>query len=223
MGAGCTGRQIDLATRVLISNPDLGWQARWSTAVDNASLSDSAQHAGIRSLPHVGGEMLEPPPPNPRLFVEAPTARWHSWAVLPEIRQPVKRIHSEVDFTEGTGKARHVKACRSSARRRTRMFLTVLHQLPDLAILVTVVLLVTALSVVAPIVSHRFLGLSQDQERHDAALDGYKAIMGMIGVVLPSRWCKPTQTSKVFRPWSAKRRRHLRRWIACCFDQEMST
>ncbi len=64
------------------------------------------------------------------------------------------------------------------------MFLTVLHQLPDLAILVTVVLLVTALSVLAPIVSHRFLGLSQDQERQDAALDGYKAIMGMIGVVL---------------------------------------
>ncbi len=64
------------------------------------------------------------------------------------------------------------------------MFLTALHQLPDLAILVIVVICITGLSVLAPIVSHRLLGLSQDQERQDAALDGYKAIMGMIGVVL---------------------------------------
>ena len=64
------------------------------------------------------------------------------------------------------------------------MFLTPLHQLPDLAILVIVVVIITGLSVLAPIISHRVLGFSQDQERQDAALDGYKAIMGMIGVVL---------------------------------------
>jgi hypothetical protein len=64
------------------------------------------------------------------------------------------------------------------------MLLTALHRLPDLAILVVVVILITSLSVLAPIIAHRILGLSQDQDRQDAALDGYKAIMGMMGVVL---------------------------------------
>ena len=64
------------------------------------------------------------------------------------------------------------------------MLLSTLHQLPDLAILVIVVTSITGVSSLAPIISHRFLGLSQDQERQDAALDGYKAIMGMMGIVL---------------------------------------
>jgi hypothetical protein len=64
------------------------------------------------------------------------------------------------------------------------MLLNALHRLPDLAILVIVVVLISALSVLAPMIGHRILGFREDEERQDAALDGYKAIMGMIGVVL---------------------------------------
>jgi hypothetical protein len=64
------------------------------------------------------------------------------------------------------------------------MILTALHELPDLAILGVVVISVAGLSALAPIFARRVLRVTPDADREDAAFEGYKAIMSMIGVVL---------------------------------------
>ena len=64
------------------------------------------------------------------------------------------------------------------------MILHWLHQLPDLAILALVVAFVTGVTMAAPHIGRHLLRLPVDKERCDAALDGYKAVMSMVGVVL---------------------------------------
>ncbi len=63
------------------------------------------------------------------------------------------------------------------------MLLTALHRLPDLEILAVVVVVITALSALAPWVAHA-AGLRADEKREEAVFEGYKAVMGIIGVVL---------------------------------------
>lgn len=59
-----------------------------------------------------------------------------------------------------------------------------LHHLPDLAILSMVVFVVTGLVMIAPFVGRWGLRLRQDANRSSAALDAFKAVMAMTGVVL---------------------------------------
>lgn len=63
-------------------------------------------------------------------------------------------------------------------------FLSELHRLPDLAILGLVVLVVAGLAMSAPFIGRRLLKLSVHASRSEAALDAYKAVMTMTGVVL---------------------------------------
>jgi len=64
------------------------------------------------------------------------------------------------------------------------MLLHMLHQLPDLGILAIVLVAITGLAMLAPYIGRHVLRLSRNDERDNAAFDGYKAIMSMIGVVL---------------------------------------
>ena len=65
-----------------------------------------------------------------------------------------------------------------------QLILHFLHQLPDLAILGLVVLVVAGAAMAAPHLGHRVFRLKADDVRSEAALDAFKAIMGMTGVVL---------------------------------------
>ena len=58
------------------------------------------------------------------------------------------------------------------------------HLLPDIAILGLVVALISGLAMLAPHLARHVLRIKTDDSRHAAALDAYKAIMGMTGVVL---------------------------------------
>ena len=64
------------------------------------------------------------------------------------------------------------------------MLITFLHRLPDLLILLVVLVVITGIAVGAPLIRHRVMRIATDTTREDAAFDGFKAIMGMIGVVL---------------------------------------
>lgn len=64
------------------------------------------------------------------------------------------------------------------------MILHWLHHLPDLGILAVVVTTITAAAMLAPHFGRHVLRIGASKERDDAALDGYKAVMSMIGVVL---------------------------------------
>lgn len=64
------------------------------------------------------------------------------------------------------------------------MILHWLHQLPDLAILAVVVVTITGVTMLAPHIGRHVMRVPKNQERDDAALDGYKAVMSMVGVVL---------------------------------------
>lgn len=63
------------------------------------------------------------------------------------------------------------------------MILHWLHQLPDLATLAITVLVVTGLTMSAPFLRCK-LGVADEDKRSTAALDGFKAVMGMVGIVL---------------------------------------
>lgn len=64
------------------------------------------------------------------------------------------------------------------------MLLTFLHQLPDVAILALVVGVLTFLAAFAPVVTRLVLRGPRDTDLEDAAFEGYKAVVGMVGVVL---------------------------------------
>lgn len=62
--------------------------------------------------------------------------------------------------------------------------LRLLHQLPDLAILALVVVVLTGFAMAAPFIGQRLFRLPADEKRADAAFDAFKAVMAMTGVVL---------------------------------------
>jgi hypothetical protein len=64
------------------------------------------------------------------------------------------------------------------------MILDYLHQLPDIVILPTVVTVVVACAMAAPFLGRTLLRLTPSKTRDEAAFDGYKVIMAMVGVVL---------------------------------------
>ena len=59
-----------------------------------------------------------------------------------------------------------------------------MHQLPDLGILVITLLAITGAAMLAPHIGRHVLRFPNNDQRDDAAFDGYKSLMGMIGVVL---------------------------------------
>ena len=62
--------------------------------------------------------------------------------------------------------------------------LSQLHLLPDIAILIIVVGVVSGVAMLAPHLAQRVLRIRAEETRHAAALDAFKAVMGMTGVVL---------------------------------------
>jgi hypothetical protein len=64
------------------------------------------------------------------------------------------------------------------------MFLHFMHQSPDLGILAVTLIAVTCAAMLAPHIGRHVLRFPKNDERDDAAFDGYKSLMGMIGVVL---------------------------------------
>lgn len=64
------------------------------------------------------------------------------------------------------------------------MILHLLHQLSDLQILILTVVVVTGLTMAAPHIGRHILRLPKNDERDDAAFEGFKAVMSMTGVVL---------------------------------------
>jgi hypothetical protein len=64
------------------------------------------------------------------------------------------------------------------------MLLHFMHELPDLGILAVTLIAVTGAAMLAPHIGRHVLRFPKNDERDDAAFDGYKSLMGMIGVVL---------------------------------------
>jgi hypothetical protein len=64
------------------------------------------------------------------------------------------------------------------------MLLHFMHQLPDLGILAITLLAITGAAMLAPHMGRHVLRFPNHDERDDAAFDGYKSLMGLIGVVL---------------------------------------
>jgi hypothetical protein len=64
------------------------------------------------------------------------------------------------------------------------MILHLLHQLSDLQILILTVIVVTGITMAAPHIGRHILRLPKNDERDDAAFEGFKAVMSMTGVVL---------------------------------------
>jgi hypothetical protein len=64
------------------------------------------------------------------------------------------------------------------------MILHLLHQLSDVSILALTVIAVTGLTMLAPHIGRHVLRLPKNDERDDAAFEGFKAVMSMTGVVL---------------------------------------
>jgi hypothetical protein len=64
------------------------------------------------------------------------------------------------------------------------MLLHYIHQLPDLGILAITLIAITGAAMLAPYIGRHVLGFPKNDERDDAAFDGYKGLMGLIGVVL---------------------------------------
>ena len=77
-------------------------------------------------------------------------------------------------------------AAHTISDRETPMFdlLTRLHTFSDISIVVLVVGSVVAVAMVAPHIGSRLFRLPPDTARSDAALDAFKAVMAMMGVVL---------------------------------------
>jgi hypothetical protein len=69
-------------------------------------------------------------------------------------------------------------------RSARNMILHLLHQLPDAAILALVVLVVAGITMTAPHVGRRVLRLPNNDERDEAAFDGFKVVMSMAAIVL---------------------------------------
>lgn len=63
-------------------------------------------------------------------------------------------------------------------------FLSHLHRLPDLVSLVVIVVSVSGLAMAAPHIGHRLLRIPRNEARATAAMDAFKAVMAMTGVVL---------------------------------------
>jgi len=64
------------------------------------------------------------------------------------------------------------------------MVLHLLHQMSDLEILILTVAVVTCLTMAAPHIGRYVLRLPENNDRDDAAFEGFKAVMSMTGVVL---------------------------------------
>ena len=62
--------------------------------------------------------------------------------------------------------------------------LSLLHRLPDLAILAVVLCTIVLAAVYMPVLSRRLFKYDVSKERDEAAFDAFKAVMAMIGVVL---------------------------------------
>ena len=59
-----------------------------------------------------------------------------------------------------------------------------MHRLPDLLILTITVIVLTGLNMAAPFVGRHVFGLPAHEKHYSAALDSYKAVMAMVGLVL---------------------------------------
>jgi len=70
------------------------------------------------------------------------------------------------------------------ARADLIMILTWMHMLPDLWILAITVSILTGVMMLAPQAGRHLAGFSPNKLRDEAAFDGFKAVMSMVGVVL---------------------------------------